>query len=48
MKEEKCSLFLESCEFLGHKIDKLGIHVEQGKIDAITSWPVPTYLKEVQ
>lgn len=25
VKEEKCSLFLESVEFLGHKLDKTGI-----------------------
>lgn len=32
VKAEKCALFLESVEFLGHKIDGNGLHVEQGKI----------------
>ena len=35
VKDEKCSLFLESVEFLGHTISNSGISVESGKIDAI-------------
>ena len=45
MKKEKCSLFLESVEFLGHTLNSSGIHVEQGKVTAINDWPVPTNLK---
>ena len=48
VKAEKCALFLESVEFLGHKIDKHGIHVEAGKIKAIVDWPEPKSLVEVQ
>ena len=32
VKAEKCALFLESVEFLGHTIDKNGLHVESGKV----------------
>ena len=32
---KKCALFLESVEFLGYKVDSKGLHVEQGKIEAI-------------
>jgi hypothetical protein len=35
VKAEKCALFLESVEFLGHRIDAEGVHVEQGKVQAI-------------
>ena len=29
---DKCDFFLESVEFLGHTIDRFGIHVQAGKI----------------
>ena len=29
---DKCDFFLESVEFLGHTIDRHGIHVEAGKV----------------
>ena len=32
VKAEECALFLESVEFLGHKIDKYGLHVVHGKV----------------
>ena len=32
VKAEKCALFLESVEFLGHKIDGNCLHVESGKV----------------
>jgi hypothetical protein len=32
VKSEKCALFLETVEFLGHTISSSGVHVEQGKI----------------
>jgi hypothetical protein len=44
VKMEKCALFLESVEFLGHRIDANGVHVEQGKVQAIQDWPEPTTL----
>ena len=39
VKESKCSLFLESVEFLGHVIDHRGVSVEKGKVDAVNTWP---------
>lgn len=47
VKSEKCALFLESVEFLGHKIDAKGVHVEQGKVQAIVDWPEPKSLVEM-
>lgn len=48
VKAEKCALFLESVEFLGHTISGKGLHVEQGKISAVQDWPKPTTLTQVQ
>ena len=41
LKAEKCHLFLEKVNFLGHIVSSRGISVEQGKVDAIKNWPVP-------
>ena len=48
VKAEKCALFLESVEYLGHTIDKNGLHVESGKIKALVEWPDATNITEVQ
>ena len=48
VKESKCSLFLESVEFLGVTIDANGMHMEQGKTHAIDTWPVSKNVNEVQ
>ncbi|XP_076896743.1 uncharacterized protein LOC143549833 [Bidens hawaiensis] len=34
--------------FLGHVITSTGVHVEQERISAIQSWPIPTSVKEVR
>lgn len=41
-------MFLQSVEFLGHRVDADGVHVEQGKVQAIQDWPEPKTLVEVQ
>ena len=48
VKESKCALFLESCEFLGHVFSAQGISVEHGKVEAVEKWPAPTNVNEVQ
>ncbi|KAI2645540.1 Transposon Tf2-9 polyprotein [Labeo rohita] len=48
LKAEKCSFHQPSTQFLGYNIDQSGISVDQGKIEAITNWPVPTSIKELQ
>jgi hypothetical protein len=35
-------LFLERVNFLGHVVDKNGISLESGKVDAVKKWPAPT------
>lgn len=47
VEAEKCALFLEKVEFLGHTISKEGVSVDQGKLTAVQSWPVPTTLTQL-
>ncbi|GJS23952.1 putative reverse transcriptase domain-containing protein [Tanacetum coccineum] len=41
-KFSKCDFWLESVQFLGHVINREGVHVDPAKIEAIKNWPVPT------
>ena len=47
-KESKCELFLKKVDFLGHVISADGVAVEDSKIQAVSDWPVPSCLNEVQ
>nr|GEV82621.1 putative reverse transcriptase domain-containing protein [Tanacetum cinerariifolium] len=38
----KCGFWLDSVQFLGHVIDRSGVHVDPAKIEAIKSWDAPT------
>ncbi|GJT99925.1 putative reverse transcriptase domain-containing protein [Tanacetum coccineum] len=48
LKKEKLNpnsrmrFWLESVQFLGHVINREGVHVDPAKIEAIKNWPVPT------
>ncbi|GKA60657.1 putative reverse transcriptase domain-containing protein [Tanacetum coccineum] len=44
----KCDFLLDSVQFLGHVIDRSGVHVDSAKIEAIKSWAAPTTLTEVR
>ncbi|GKG23565.1 putative reverse transcriptase domain-containing protein, partial [Tanacetum coccineum] len=44
----KCDFWLDSVQFLGHVIDRSGIHVDPAKIEAIKSWAAPTTPTEVR
>ncbi|GKA34397.1 putative reverse transcriptase domain-containing protein [Tanacetum coccineum] len=41
-KFSKCDFWLDSVQFLGHVIDRSGVHVDPAKIKAIKSWAAPT------
>ncbi|GJZ46173.1 putative reverse transcriptase domain-containing protein [Tanacetum coccineum] len=41
-KFSKCDFWLDSIQFLGHVIDRSGVHVDPAKIEAIKSWAAPT------
>ncbi|GJR24821.1 putative reverse transcriptase domain-containing protein [Tanacetum coccineum] len=47
-KFSKCDLWLDSVQFLGHVIDRSGVHVDPAKIEAIKSWAAPTTPTEVR
>nr|GEV94053.1 putative reverse transcriptase domain-containing protein [Tanacetum cinerariifolium] len=38
----KCDFWLDSIQFLGHVIDRSGVHVDPAKIKAIKNWAAPT------
>ncbi|GKE17127.1 putative reverse transcriptase domain-containing protein [Tanacetum coccineum] len=41
-KFSKCDFWLDSIQFLGHVIDRSGVHVDPAKIEAIKSWAAST------
>nr|GEV31263.1 hypothetical protein [Tanacetum cinerariifolium] len=41
-KFSKCDFWLDSIQFLGHVIDRDGVHVDPAKIKAIKNWAVTT------
>ncbi|GJT55436.1 putative reverse transcriptase domain-containing protein [Tanacetum coccineum] len=47
-KFSKCDFCLDSVQFLGHVIDRSGVHVDPAKIEAIKSWAAPTTPTEVR
>ncbi|GJS68808.1 putative reverse transcriptase domain-containing protein [Tanacetum coccineum] len=47
-KFSKCDFWLDSVQFLGHVIDRSGVHVDLAKIEAIKSWAAPTTPREVR
>ena len=46
-KASKCSFFQAEVEFLGHRIDRHGLHMMEDKVKAITDWPTPKSLDDV-
>ncbi len=47
-KPSKCELFKQSIPFLGHIISGDGISMDPEKVKAITEWPVPKTVEDVQ
>ncbi|GJR32950.1 retrovirus-related pol polyprotein from transposon TNT 1-94 [Tanacetum coccineum] len=47
-KFSKCDFWLDSIQFLGHVIDRSGVHVDPAKIKAIKSWAALTTPMEVR
>ncbi|GJY34725.1 reverse transcriptase domain-containing protein [Tanacetum coccineum] len=46
-KFSKCDFWLDSLKFLGHVIDRNGVHVDPAKIEAIRNWAAPTMPTEL-
>eukprot|EP00731_Ephydatia_muelleri_P015883 Em0009g307a len=47
-KKDKCAFQKESLEFLGHVVDKKGLHTSPRKVEAILQAPVPQNKKELR
>nr|GEX80866.1 reverse transcriptase domain-containing protein [Tanacetum cinerariifolium] len=47
-KFSKCDFGLDSVQFLGHVIDRSGVHVDPTKVETIKSWAAPTMPTEVR
>ena len=48
LKEKKCKFFVDSLEYLGHRIDKYGIHTVTEKVDAIVNAPAPSDVSQLR
>ena len=48
VKKSKCSFFQDSVEYLGHVVDKEGLHTAPGKLKAIQAAPAPTNIRELR
>jgi len=48
LKPEKCTLFQKSVSFLGHVISEAGIGTDPKKIQMVSEWPTPRYIKELR
>lgn len=47
-KESKCEFFKDSVEFLGHVIDRDGLHMMESKVKAVREWPTPTSVDDIR
>ena len=47
-KVEKCEFHKDKMTFVGYMVSSSGIGMDPAKVAAITDWPVPTSVKEVQ
>jgi hypothetical protein len=45
---DKCTFCIERVSFLGYVVTPQGIEVDQAKVEAIHSWPVPTTVTQVR
>ena len=48
VKAEKCEWKKQEVEFLGDHLGPNGIRMDDKKVKAITEWPVPKRVKDVQ
>jgi hypothetical protein len=45
---DKCTFYTDRVSFLGYVVTPQGIEVDQAKVEAIQSWPVPTTVTQVR
>ena len=47
LKPSKCRLFQRRVGFLGHIVSGDGIETDPEKIEAVATWPVPEYVRDL-
>lgn len=48
MKSEKCEFHHETVAFLEYIINGHGVEMDTSKVNAVTKWPTPSGIKELQ
>ncbi len=48
VKAEKCEFHVKQTTFLGYHISHEGVRMDERKVRAVTEWPQPTTIKELQ
>lgn len=48
IKPSKCTFFRPEVRYLGHRVTRDGVMPQLDKIEAVKSWPIPCYLKELR
>ncbi|KAK3513165.1 hypothetical protein QTP70_009680 [Hemibagrus guttatus] len=48
IKAEKCEFHVQRTAFLGYNVSYQGVEMDNSKITAVTKWPQPTTVKELQ
>ncbi|KAK3553382.1 hypothetical protein QTP70_003555 [Hemibagrus guttatus] len=48
VKAEKCEFHVQRTSFLGYNVSYQGVEMNNSKITAVTEWPRPTTIKELQ
>ncbi|KAK3545213.1 hypothetical protein QTP70_002069 [Hemibagrus guttatus] len=48
VKGEKCEFHQDTITFLGYVISQIGVGIDESKVKAVTEWPEPTTVKELQ
>ena len=48
LKLDKCTLFREEVQFLGHLVSREGVRADPANVERVATWPTPTTKREVQ
>ncbi|KMQ83693.1 reverse ribonuclease integrase, partial [Lasius niger] len=48
LNPDKCRFCVDRLKYLGHVVDRYGIHTDPEKISAVTNWPEPRSVKQVR
>ncbi|KAL0164283.1 hypothetical protein M9458_040036 [Cirrhinus mrigala] len=48
VKAEKCEFHVHQTSFLGYQVSHQGVKMDSTKVQAVTDWPQPTTIKELQ